>query len=268
VQIVTGIVLLLKFCLAGIVGVRLLRLPSEGWFSPERCLGWFFLIADVAGGVLITIAYGIWSSQGVAESTGVVNQLHGFGQLALLFGYAMVMLFTQRTFFADSKAALAICWAAIAVMATSLLGRVFVEGFAIGLTPGAFHWMGYYGRFFALACACVTGFAYWMQMKRRVALGLADPMVTNRFLLWGLWAFGGLLMACSEPVARFFYSAMTGIDAAAAQSIQQVGGELITITLCITSVLASITCVLLFLAFFPTDTYKSWILRRATAQQT
>ena len=29
---------------------------------------------------------------------------------------------------------------------------------------------------------------YWTRMKRRARLGLADPVVTNRFFLWGLAA--------------------------------------------------------------------------------
>lgn len=30
--------------------------------------------------------------------------------------------------------------------------------------------------------------AYWRKMRRRLRLGLADPIVTNRFLLWGIGA--------------------------------------------------------------------------------
>ncbi len=111
-----------------------------------------------------------------------------------------------------------------------------------------------------LVWAAAAAFGYWVQMKRRSALGLADPLVANRFLLWGLWASGNILTAFSEPVARLVYGWLTGADAGAVASIQQVGGSLITITLCITSVLALATSAILFLAFFPTEGYRRWIV--------
>lgn len=263
-QVVTAIALLLKFGVAGVVGARLLKLPGTG-LSPERCLAWFFIVADLIGGVLITVAYGIWAAQGRAESSGTINALHGLGQVALSFGYAMILLFTQRTFYPESAAARATVWSVIGVLVGSLLGRAFVEGFAISLAPGAFHWIGYGCRIAALVGVSVVALGYWMQMRRRAKLGLADPLVANRFLLWGLWAAGNLLAATSEPIARFLYGWLTGADAAAAQSIQQVGGAMITITLCLTSVLALFTTLLLFLAFFPTDGYRRWIAHRAGA---
>ena len=30
--------------------------------------------------------------------------------------------------------------------------------------------------------------SYWRRMQKRTAIGLADPAVTNRFLLWGIGA--------------------------------------------------------------------------------
>jgi len=266
-QIVTGIVLLLQFCLAGVVGVRLLRIPVGDRLSPERCLGWFFLVANLFGGVLITAAYGIWSSRGQAESSGFIDLLHAVGQLSISFGYAMVLLFTQRTFYPRAKWASIVSGSVIAVLVVSLLGRGLHEGFAISLEPGPFHWIGYYCRLFALLCAATASFAYWSQMKRRARLGLADPLVANRFLLWGLWAVGNVLMAFAEPVARSVYAWLTGADGASAQSIQQVGGSLITITLCVTSLFSLATTALLFLAFFPTDRYRSWIAARATSRR-
>lgn len=266
-QIVTGIVLLLKFCLAGIVGVRLLRISDRGSLSPESCLGWFFLSADVLAGVTITAAYAIWSTAGQAVSSGVTNHLHGTGQLGMTIGYAMVLLFTQQTFYPVSKSAAMATWVVIAGLVVSFLGRFFAEGFAISLDPGPFHWMGFYFRMFALLGASAAALRYWLLMKRRSALGLADPIIANRFLLWSLWASGNLLAAFSEPVARFVYGWLTGADAGAAESIQLVGGSLITITLALTSVLGLATTVILFLAFFPTAGYQNWITARAASQR-
>jgi hypothetical protein len=41
---------------------------------------------------------------------------------------------------------------------------------------------------------------FWSQMRRRAALGLADPLVTDRFRLWASGALTGLVMLlCSVP---------------------------------------------------------------------
>jgi len=82
-----------------------------------------------------------------------------------------------------------------------------------------------------------------------------------------LWAAGNVLTAFAEPVARGVYGWLTGADAGAAASIQQVGGSLITVTLCITSVLGVATTAILFLAFFPTRRYRNWIVDRAAVQR-
>ena len=75
-QAVTGIVLLAMFGLSTVVGLRLLRIPGQSGLSAERCLGWFFLVGHVIGGILTTAAYGIWAHQGNPESSGALSALH------------------------------------------------------------------------------------------------------------------------------------------------------------------------------------------------
>ena len=40
--------------------------------------------------------------------------------------------------------------------------------------------------------------SYWSAARRRVRIGLADPLVTNRFLLLGLWAVAWAAMGFSD----------------------------------------------------------------------
>jgi hypothetical protein len=218
------------------------------------------------GGLLVTAAYGIWAQEGHAESSAFVNRLHGFGQLGMSIGYGMVGLFIQKTFHPDSRVARGVAWSLIALLAISLLGRTLHEGFAVGIDPGPLHWTGYACRMFALVWAAWAAFRYWVQMKKRARLGLADALVTNRFMLWGLWATGNFMTAFAEPIARLLYGWFTGSSAATMESIQGVGGPLITITLCFTSVLAMSTSVILFLAFFPSEGYRRWIRSRSAAE--
>lgn len=260
---IVAIVVLVNFVLAGVVGVRLLRMPSEGRFSPERLLGWYLTLGIVAGGLLVSAAYGIWSSQGRAESTGALTALHAAAQLFLAIGYACVIGFTWRTFHRDAAWARWSFVALTSLLVASLVGRAGFEGFAIQVDPGAFHWLAYVVRIVGLVWMGGAAFYYWRQMRRRLALGLADPMVVNRFALWGLFAVGNVLSAVAEPMARVIYHLSVGDRASSAESITQVGGPIIETALVLTSVSVSFTVVVLFLTFFPTQAYTRWIAGRS-----
>jgi hypothetical protein len=262
---ITGIVLLAKFVLSGFVGVKLLKIPAQGWLAPERLLAAFFLLADLLGGVVITTAYGVWSSMGRAGSPDWLVWTHALGLTLNAFGAAMIFLFTQRTFKPDSRLAAAVAWSAVCVMVLILLSRSVSEGYAIAIVPGALHWAGYGMRILALGWVSIAAFAYWIRMRKRLKLGLADPMLVNRFLLWGLWALGNLAIAFAEPFARIFYAWIAGDTRAAPTSITDVAGPIIQITLLLTSVFGSITTVVLFLTFFPTEAYRNRVMRGAAA---
>jgi hypothetical protein len=257
---IVGVVILVNFVLAGVVGVRLLRMPSEERFSPERLLGWYLTLGIVAGGLFVSVAYGIWSTQGRAESTGALTVLHAAAQLFLAVGYMCVIAFTWRTFHRDAA------WARWVVVASSLLllislgGRVLFEGFAIRVNPGAYHWLAYVVRLVGLTWMGGIAFYYWRQMRKRLSLGLADPMVVNRFALWGLFAVGNILSAVSEPIARVIYHLTVGDRVSSAESITQVGGSIIEVALFLTSISVLLTVVALFLTFFPTRGYARWVV--------
>ncbi len=42
-------------------------------------------------------------------------------------------------------------------------------------------------RIVPTAWACYESLRYYRSMHRRQTLGLADPIVANRFLLWSIW---------------------------------------------------------------------------------
>lgn len=96
--------------------------------------------------------------------------------------------FTWRVFRPDSR------WAALLFAMGSALGLWAGAGMAAtsfydaAVTPGlAGHWIA----LSALAYAICFGWAgaeslvYHARLKRRLRLGLADPLLVNRFLLWG-----------------------------------------------------------------------------------
>jgi hypothetical protein len=96
------------------------------------------------------------------------------------------------------------------------------------------------------------------RMRRRVRLGLGDPIVANRFLLWSIWT-GAL--AC---IPLFVLSLR-----ALGVLVEPVPGEPLPASLrAILAVLAAAGGAALgagWLAFFPPVSYRRWIATRALA---
>ncbi|HTO05549.1 MAG TPA: hypothetical protein VMR86_00690, partial [Myxococcota bacterium] len=90
------------------------------------------------------------------------------------------------------------------------------------------------------------GFRYYGMMRKRMALGLADAVVTNRFLLW---AFAGIVSFAWNSVSA--WCLVAGIDLRSA------------LPLLSTSLGGFANTVLLFLIFMPPAAYTRWVMRSA-----
>ncbi len=261
--VVTAVVTLAQFVLAAVVGTRLLRLPTQDRLSPERLLGTYLVAGLCGGGLLVSVAYGGWSAAGRVESPEWVTAVHAVGQYVISVGYACMLTFTWRTFYPDARWAIALMVVGLASLVVSLAGRTLWEGFAITVSPGFYHWLAYGGRMLGLGWMGLSSLLYWRRMSKRLALGLAEPMVVNRFALWSLFALGSGMTALSEPLARLIYTLTTGGAAASADAVQNVAGPIIQNALILTSIAGIATTAALFLTFFPTESYKRWVLRRS-----
>lgn len=254
-----AIVMLANFVLAGLVGVRLLRMSSEEHFSPERLLGLYLVIGVTLGGILISVAYGTWSASGGTDSSTWLTVVHGMSQWCLAVGYISVIGFTWRTFHREAAWARWAVGLLAALLAISLGGRSMSEGWGISVDPGAYHWLAYVVRIAGLLWMGAASFYYWLQMKKRLALGLADALVVNRFALWGLFALATTLTALAEPIARLVYWLTAGGATETAASITDVGGPIIQMTLFLTSISVMLTVAALLLTFFPPQVYARWV---------
>ena len=89
------------------------------------------------------------------------------------------------------------------------IGAVAFVGFGLAGTyaTGVSH-RGWFGlellaRLAAPAWMAAESLRYYGQMKKRVAIGLGDPLVANRFLLWGIGASFGVLMIVTSVAPVF-----------------------------------------------------------------
>jgi hypothetical protein len=100
------------------------------------------------------------------------------------------------------------------------------------------------GRFACFAWGTYEATRAYTMARRRLAFGLADPVVVNRFLLFGIW-FGVMgVMPMTLALARLY----GGVDA---QTVVNLIGP---------KIVALIMAVALILTFFPPRRYLAWVV--------
>jgi hypothetical protein len=233
------------------VGVRLLRLARRTGGFPERMLGTLCLAGP---GILAPCLVVVHA---VSEPEWLVRGAAFVAQVAYAVSCAVTMFFTWQCFRPDEAWARWLARAAtvVAVFAASV-GVARALGFAgvlelRDMKHWAFQWIGSVG----LAGHVWTGleaFRYYGRMRKRSRIGLADPVVTNRFLLWGLVSSFGVV-ASGVPLA---------VGLLGGDSFNDVPTRLVGAA----ATIAGSIC--LQLAFLPPQSYLRWLKARAAAAAT
>ena len=248
-QMLAGLSVLLFIVVGSAVGVRMLALARRTGGRPERLMG--------AGMVLIcALGYpgSLLSGFGKGSVGEVVVPAWALSTCLTQLGIGSIWLFTGAVFRPGVPWARVLTGAGLGALVASYLGTGVVLLTApehVSCNAATRGWMllgmvGYAGSF---AWTAVEGLLQRRMALRRLALGLADPVVANRFLLWGL--FG--LMA-------------TGINAVSAVGVQ-LGRDPATSLLILfpMGVLGAAASALMYLAFFPPAWYVGWLRRPVAA---
>ncbi|MBW2230215.1 MAG: hypothetical protein JRG92_05765 [Deltaproteobacteria bacterium] len=185
-------VLLLAACwvmitLGTLLGLRFMRSAMRSRDVLEWLMASFFLGGVTLGfGLLLLVA-------SVPDAPAEIHLLWrtiSFG--AMQAPAVSIALFTWLVFRpADGWAR----WLAMALVFTIALHALGVLSPAI-LGVGTlrqdatmpFYWLGSAVRAACFVWACGESLRYFGLSRRRCALGLVDPLVTNRFLLWAIWS--------------------------------------------------------------------------------
>jgi hypothetical protein len=224
----------------GTVGARLLLLSKRTGELPESWMGLgLFLIAAVAypGGIAVQSG----RLTGAAATVAFVVAV-----LSLTLGNISVGLFVRHVFrpsegwAAALLAGLVLGWMAFMAACIAVAFRFEPEAYiSVGprLIARQILMVGTMGWSAAEACR------FWLQLRRRRAIGLADVVVVNRLGLWalagGLSAFQGLWLLALGVL---------GID-----PMSDVAARLAI------GVLGTFTSVALYLAFLPPVAYLRWL---------
>jgi hypothetical protein len=230
------------FAASCVVGVRLLLLSRQTRQLPELLIGVGVLgIGPLGFGLsMLALLPGL--------STIWAATLVGCSFLALFIGAASQYLFAWYVFRMRDAWARPLCFAAIVLLAGAYAGDILENGLIDRVGGGAWFWLGVLLRVGVLGWNAAESFAYWLRMRRRLRLGLADPVVTNRFLLWALGSGSAFLGSSLGALA---------IAAGGFGGSREPGLALLL------SLHGFVAAVAMWLAFVPPQRYRRWIARRS-----
>jgi hypothetical protein len=171
-------------------GTRLLRLSSRTGEAPERLLGSMFLVTGIS-----LILYDIPI---ILNSEALWTPLNFAGRVTYVPAPVLLAVFTRRVFNPESAWATWMVYGTAILLVTGVGGSVWsgdLEGFSIS---SPWFWTEWTGYTIPYAWAGAEALAHHRQARRRLRLGLCDPLICNRYLLWGF--FGAMQVLVSLAV--------------------------------------------------------------------
>ncbi|MDJ0868582.1 MAG: hypothetical protein QNK03_20910 [Myxococcota bacterium] len=165
-----------------VAGARLMGLWWRTRQSPELSIGLNLLLGGAAFPLL-------FASMERADQLGsAVGLVRGSGLLCLNLGAAALWYFTWRVFRSHSRVVLGVALVAAFLLLASHAAIGLGSGFAGDFYHGFWFWSGYLSRLLAFGWAAFESLRYAVAVRRRVRLGLAEPLLVHRFALWGVAA--------------------------------------------------------------------------------
>lgn len=223
------------------VGIRLLALARRTRGLPELVLG-----AGLAGVCFGTLPALVATVALEVGPIGFRKALFVAGLIPIGLFVASFHLFTWSVFRRRSRMAGALALAAAALSLVDVAGIGWVRiahetDIEAQTRPWALGLMALFAAGFAWTG--VESMLYHAAMRRRAALGLADPAVANRFLLWGLAALAAIACMLGVGMAKVY-----GVKVVAHPGTQLLMG---------TAGLLVAGC--WYLAFLPPAFYTRWL---------
>jgi len=224
------------------VGARLYRLSQQTGQLPEFLIAVSFLFW-VLSYLLYDFPYAITRSEELVPAVCAYGSLIAAG-----VGNVVIALFIRAVFRPG------VLWAAWLVAAIAVCSFAGIAGSAWlgdweGIDPlaNSWYWLECSATLAPSIWMGAEGFAHYFKARRRLKLGLSEPLDCNRFLLW---AIAGTLWAILEGVsiANDYVYALTGR-----------WSELLTVGVALFEVSP---VAVIWIVFFPPAGYRRWVARR------
>jgi hypothetical protein len=201
VQLVSLAIVCFYSLIALWVGVKLLRLSRRTRRGPELLVGLAFLAGGMVGYPFNIAATVLWGS-----NTDLAVVAYSLGQLGMASSGVLALAAWQIMFAPGSRPARAFLWAWGAAMAALMI--VCIRTTQPDPSRFASSWYALL-LFWQLTCYAVLAVAalhHAIMLRRREALGLGDPIVTNRMMFWGITEISVslqyLITLCSIVMAK------------------------------------------------------------------
>jgi hypothetical protein len=173
--------------LGTLLGLRFARSGLQSNEATDWLMAAFFLVGVSIGfGPLLVV------STFPAAPMGLQTSLRTISFVAIQAPSASIVVFTWLVFRPGEGWARWLAMAMVCCIVLHVLGVLAASMLGFGplrleaSTP--FFWLGTAAKSLCFLWACAESLRYFVLSRRRLALGLADPLVTNRFLLWALWS--------------------------------------------------------------------------------
>ncbi len=224
-----------------VVGARLLLLARRTRQLPELTVGLaFFLMGGFAWPMLAT------AQQATALPDAVRTGLAATSTLLMAVGQTSLAIFTWRVFRPEAGWARALVVGLASAFVVCALGQAASPGYAalaIELEP---FWLSYQILpMISLGWTGLESLRYARVCARRQRVGLAEPIVTNRFLLWGACALTCTVLTIATTIGGpAFQGSVAG--------------------LAFISPVTLAAALALWFAFLPPASYRRWLARPAS----
>ena len=227
-----------------IVGLRLLRLARRTGEWPERLIGGGFLAGSMFGYPTLVAADRL---RAVTPDPAVI--LFCAGWTGLVVSAVCLLAFWQRVYHPDRLAARRTFLVGSVFLVISLFGLVLTQSAGAQASTNAWYLPGLVAQGIAYALNGWASARYWQMLRRRLSLGLVDPIVVNRILLWSTaaWVITLQYLYSTMFVVMTGESSVTGFGVALVSSLGLIAAGTI------------------LLAFFPPRSYLLWLERGSEA---
>ncbi len=239
----------LSFILASLItGARLLLVARRTRELPELALGvGLFLMGGLGYPMTLLAEFGTFLPDAARTGLVVTNTVSG------VVGLTLFAFFTARVFRPESRGAQTSVWFIGLLFCIAFVYRATTYGFAPmaldGARPPLLHSLV---TVVALGWAGAESLLYHARLRKRMRLGLTDPILVNRMWLWAQGMLAAMLL--------------TGISSAFA--VAEIPFNDTTSGILTIGIMGTLAAASIWFAFFPPGAYVRWIRSRAAAMTT
>ena len=237
-----------------VVAARLIWLSRKSGHWPELFLG-LGIGCSVLGYGLMVVAMTVRGGDLTLPSSPLSATLTGVGTAVHHVGVTTSLLFVLSVFRQTETWARVLFAGMMGCLWVGFAGVALSSGFATEMVGHPLWLLEYSVVWVYSIWAAAECFRYHRMMQRRRALGLADPLIVNRFFLWGL---ASLFTASAIWIASTTFALMDQPARLAAWT------PLIRVA---TAAVGLVTVACYGLTFFTPERYAQWLRNRSTPDE-